>query len=222
MFLKIVTNNNNISLLPATNVPNLCWSFLSIPAYDQSSVLDFVEIEKVFALQEAMCSYNKTQVSPCDPTKIAIYSILRPEDDLISNCGQKLKKFVTFDDIVHLIDKENIVTYENLDCALLSTLKLLQKSDRSTENGITFPDAVKNSTAFPVTINITVLLMSSITLICFWNRTVYGTWFQQLLCHSTTLMIDTLCPINTINQQLTNLEQTPIRCSLHCEGWTVK
>ena len=50
---------------------------------------------------------------------------------------------------------------------LLSTLKLLQKSDRSTENGITFPDPVKNSGAFPVTINITVLLMNSINLIPF-------------------------------------------------------
>ena len=41
---------------------------------------------------------------------------------------------------------------------LLSTLKLLQKSDRSTENGITFPDAVKNSSAIPVAIGITVLI----------------------------------------------------------------
>ena len=105
---------------------------------------------------------------------------------------------------------------------LLSTLKLLQKSDRSTENGIYFPDTVKNRSAFPVTINITVLLMTSITLISFWNRTCYGTWFQQLLCHSTTLMIDTLCPLTTLNQQLTNIEQTQLRSSFHCEGWTVK
>ena len=97
----------------------------------------------------------------------------------------------------------------------LSTMKLLQKSERSTDNGITFPDPVKNSSAFPVTIGITVLLMSSITLISFWTRTIYGTWFQQLLCHSITLMIDTQCPISTLNQQLTNLEQTHIRCVLY-------
>ena len=102
---------------------------------------------------------------------------------------------------------------------LLSTLKLLQKS---TENGLIFPDLVKNPSTFPVTIGITVLLMRSITLISFWTRTISGTWFQQLLSHSITLMIDTLCPISTPNQQLTNLEQTHIRCSLHCEGWTVK
>ena len=50
---------------------------------------------------------------------------------------------------------------------LPSTLKLLQKSDRSTENGITFPDPVENPGAFPVTIGITVFLMSSIIFISF-------------------------------------------------------
>ena len=105
---------------------------------------------------------------------------------------------------------------------LLSTLKILQKSDRSTENGITFPDPVKNPSTFPLTIYRTVLLMRSITLIYFWSHTIYGTWFQQLSCHSTTLMIDTLCPISTRNQQLTNLEETHIRCSLHCDECTVK
>ena len=111
---------------------------------------------------------------------------------------------------------------EILIVVLVSILKLLRKSERPTENGITFPDPVKNPIAFPVTIGITVLLMSSITLISFWTRTNYRTWFQRLLCHSTLLMIDTLCPISTLNQQLTNLEQAHIRCSFHCEGWTVK
>ena len=35
-------------------------------------------------------------------------------------------------------------------------------------------------------------------------------------------MIHTLCSISTLNQQLNNLEQTHIRCSLDCERWTVK
>ena len=105
---------------------------------------------------------------------------------------------------------------------LLSWLKLLQKSDRSTENGITFRDPVKNPSAFPATINMSVLLMSSIALISFWPRTIYGTCLQQLLRHSTTIMIDTLYPVSTLNQQLTNPEQTHIQCSLHCERWTVK
>ena len=81
---------------------------------------------------------------------------------------------------------------------------------------------MKNPSAFPATINMSVLLMSSIALISFWPRTFYGTCLQQLLRHSTTIMIDTLYPTSTLNQQLTNLEQTHIQCSLHCERWTVK
>ena len=106
--------------------------------------------------------------------------------------------------------------------ALRSSLKLLQKSDRATENGITFPDPVKNTNAFTATINTHVLLMSSIAVISFWTRTIYGTWFQQLLCHTATLMIHTLCSISTLNQQSNNLEQSHIRCSLHYERWAVK
>ena len=63
-----------------------------------------------------MCSYNKTQVSPYDLKKLAIFSILRPEDDLISNCGQNFKKTVSFDKNVHFIDQEDIGTYEDFDC----------------------------------------------------------------------------------------------------------
>ena len=65
-----------------------------------------------------MCSYNKKQVCPYDPTELAIHSILRPKDDLISNCGQNFKKIVPFDDIVHFIDEENILTYEDFDCGI--------------------------------------------------------------------------------------------------------
>ena len=65
-----------------------------------------------------MCSYNKTQVSPYDPTKLEKHSILRPEDDLISNCDQNFRKTVSFDDIVHLIDEEDILTYEDFDCGI--------------------------------------------------------------------------------------------------------
>ena len=105
---------------------------------------------------------------------------------------------------------------------LISTRKLLPKSDRLIEKGTTLPDPVKNPSAFPATINITVLLMSSIALISVWTRTFYGTWLQQLLCHWATLMIHTLCPISTLNQQLTNLEHTHIRCPFQYERCTVK
>ena len=63
-----------------------------------------------------MCSYNKTEVSLYDLTNLAIHSVLRPEDDLISNCGQKFEKIVSFVDNVHFIDEEDIVTYEDFDC----------------------------------------------------------------------------------------------------------
>ena len=65
-----------------------------------------------------MCSYIKSQVCPYEPAKIAIHSILRPEDDLISICSQNFKKNVSFDDIVHINDEENIVTYEDFDCGI--------------------------------------------------------------------------------------------------------
>ena len=65
-----------------------------------------------------MCSYNKTQVSPYDPTRLAIHSILRQEDDLMSNCGPNVKRSVSFDDVVHFIDEENILSYVDFDCGI--------------------------------------------------------------------------------------------------------
>ena len=74
-----------------------------------------------------MCRFNKTQVSPHDPTKLAIYSIWRPEDGLISNCGQTFKKTVCFDNIVHFIDDENIVSYVDFDCGITFYPETLSK-----------------------------------------------------------------------------------------------
>ena len=65
-----------------------------------------------------MYNYNKSVLSPHDPTKPAIHSILRPEDDLISNCGPILKKTVSFDDVVHFIDEENMAIYVDFHCGL--------------------------------------------------------------------------------------------------------
>ena len=65
-----------------------------------------------------MNNYKESVLSPYDPTKLAIHSILRPEDDLISNCGPNLKTTVSFDDVVHFIDDENLVTYEDFDCGI--------------------------------------------------------------------------------------------------------
>ena len=65
-----------------------------------------------------MYNYNKSVLLLYDPTKLAIHSILRPEEDLISNCGPRVKKTVSFDDVVHFIDKENMVTYADFDCGI--------------------------------------------------------------------------------------------------------
>ena len=65
-----------------------------------------------------MYNCNKSGLSPYDPTKLAIHSILRPEDDLKSNCGRNVRKTVSFDDVVHFIDEENIVTYINFDSGI--------------------------------------------------------------------------------------------------------
>ena len=65
-----------------------------------------------------MYNYNKSALSPYDPTKLAIHSILRLEDDLISNCGPNLKKTVSFDDVEYFIDEENMVTYVDFDCGI--------------------------------------------------------------------------------------------------------
>ena len=69
-------------------------------------------------MQETMYNYNKSVLSPYDPTKLAIHSILRPEDDLISKCGPNMKKTVSFDDVVHFIDEENMVIYVDFDCGI--------------------------------------------------------------------------------------------------------
>ena len=69
-----------------------------------------------FSLYKKRCAAKKTQVSPCNPTKLATLSILCPEDDLISNCGQIFKKTISFEDILHFIDEEDVVTYEVFDC----------------------------------------------------------------------------------------------------------
>ena len=99
--VKIIKKQPLVTL--KNNVPNHWWNSSSIPADDQKSVLNFGEIEFFFLLQEAMGSYNKTKVSPCDPTRFAVFSFLRPEDKLISNGGQDFKQTVSFDYIVHFI-----------------------------------------------------------------------------------------------------------------------
>ena len=113
-----------------------------------------------------MFNYNKSGLSPYDPTKLTIHSILRPEDDLISNCGPNVKKSVSFDDVVHFIDEENMVTYVDFDCGITFFPKTPTKiSQINRERNYIFKSCEKNPNSFPATINSAVLLMSSIALI---------------------------------------------------------
>ena len=67
-----------------------------------------------------MYSYDKSGLCPYDHTKLAIHSILRLEDDLLSNCVPNVEKTVPFDDVVHCIDEQNTVTYVDFDCGITS------------------------------------------------------------------------------------------------------
>ena len=96
-----------------------------------------------------MCSYNKTPVSPFDPTKLEIPSVLRPEDDLISNCGQNFKNSVSSDDIVHYIDDEDIVTYDDFDCGFNFYPETPTKIRENNRERIYFSRSSENSKCIP-------------------------------------------------------------------------
>ena len=123
---------------------------------------------------------------------------------------------------MHFIDEENIVIYQDFDCGITFYLEAPTKIrqinrernyfSRSCEKPKCITSSDQHNCFIDEQHNSNNLL----------TRTIYGTWFQQILCHSTILKIDTLCPISTLDQQLTNLEPIHIQCSLHCEGWSVK
>ena len=82
-----------------------------------------------------MYSYNKSVLSLYDPANLAILSILRPEGDLISNCGPNIKKTVPFGTVVHFIDKENIVTYVIFDCGITFIPEISKKINQIGRDG---------------------------------------------------------------------------------------
>ena len=96
-----------------------------------------------------MCSCNKIQVSPRDPTKLAVHSILRPEDDLISNDGQNFKKTVSFDDIVQFIAEGDIVTYKNSDCGITLYLETHTRTGQINQERKYISTSCENSKCIP-------------------------------------------------------------------------
>ena len=117
-------------------------------------------------MPEASLNYGSTQDSLFYPRKRAILSILRPQVDVISSCGDKFEKKVSFEDMVHFID-ENVMTYVVFHRGIFSTQRLPQKLMVSTGNGKLFPDPAKTANASQVTSKITVLFKKSIALASF-------------------------------------------------------
>ena len=168
-----------------------------------------------------MYNYNKPVLSPYDPKKLAIHSILRREDDLISNCGPNLKKTVSFDDVVHFIDEENMMTFVDFDCGITffpETPTKIRHINRE-RNYISRP--CEKPQCIPSNDQHTCVVDEQHSSNIFLNP--YKLWdMVPAAPSSATRMIHTLCSISTLNQKLNNLERTFIRCSLHCERWTVK
>ena len=126
-------------------------------------------------------------------------------------------KSLCFDDVVHFIDKDDMVTYVDFDCGFTffpetpTKIRQINRERNYISGSCDKPQCIPSNNQHTCSVDEQHI---SHTLL---NRTNYGTWFQQVLCHSSTLMIHTLCSISNLNQQLNNLEQTHIRCSLHCE-----
>ena len=71
-----------------------------------------------FSLCRKRCTSTKNPYSRPMILQSLQFILLRPEDDLISNCGPNVKKIVSFDDAVHFIVEENMVTCVDFDCGI--------------------------------------------------------------------------------------------------------
>ena len=98
----------------------------------------------------------------------------------------------------------------------------MQKSNLSTGKRKELPDFMETPSEPLVTINISISLMGSLLLTSFWTSKFCGTWTQQLLWHTTTLLIGVSWPFNILKHQLASLKQTYIRYSLHYDRWTIE
>ena len=126
------------------------------PAYNLILVLNLCRNSIIFLFCKKRC---KTTINP--------YSLLMVLQSLqgILFCIRKMILYqivvrmstISFDDVVHFIDEGNIVTYVDFDCDITFFPETRTKSDRSTEKGTTFPDPMKNPSAFPAPINRSVI-----------------------------------------------------------------
>ena len=163
-----------------------------------------------------MYNCNKSVLSPYDPAKLAIHSILRSEDDLISNCGPSLKQTVSFDDVVNVIDEENMVTYVDFDCDItffLETPTKIRQINRE-RNYISRP--CEKPQCISSNDQHTCFVDEQHSSNIFLNP--YNLWDTvPAALMSLSRTNDTYSKFSTLNQQPNNLEHTHIRCSLHYE-----
>ena len=146
-----------------------------------------------------MLNYNNSVLSLYDPTKLAFHSILRLEEDLVSNCGPKVKKTVSFDDVVHFIDEENMVTFVDFHCGntfLPGIPTKFRQVDRERNH---LSRSCEKPQCIPTNNQHTCSVDDQHSSNIFVNPYNLLTWFQQLSYHSTTLMTHTLCSISTLD-----------------------
>ena len=108
---------------------------------------------------------------------------------------------------MNFIDEENIVIFVDFDCGITFYPETPTKVRQINRKGNYTSRSCDKPYSTPSKDQHNVLFMSSVAHISFWTRTVYGRWFKQLLFDSTTLMIVTLCPSKTLNQQLADLKK---------------
>ena len=75
------------------------------------------KMNNVSIMHEFRVNYNATRDSPHDRKKLQSCSILHPEVDRKEICGC-LKTTISFDDMVHYIDAENILTFVDFECCI--------------------------------------------------------------------------------------------------------
>ena len=94
-------------------------------------------------MHEAFFNYSATQYLFYDPTKLAIRFILRKEVDFLSSQGDNFNKTVSFDDTLHFVDDQNVLTYVDSECCLTFYRQKSDKFNGKKANA----DLVKNSSA---------------------------------------------------------------------------
>ena len=125
------------------------------------------KLDNVFFLLEAMYNYNKNKESHHDLLKPALFSISLQEVDFTSSYYDNSRKTFSFDDTVHSIDEDKIMTPVDFDCgntfysqAPTNLIRISQKLKK-------LAMSCKNPTFNQVTVDVTAFLIRIIPLTSF-------------------------------------------------------